>query len=54
MAPGSEYNVLWLEANGCDPSRIRPIYNGVDAANFIRSSSNPDVPTLAWLGRIDR
>jgi len=19
MAPGSEYNVLWLEANGCDP-----------------------------------
>jgi len=53
MAPGSEYNVLWLEANGCDPSRIRPIYNGVDAANFIRSSSNPDVPTLAWLGRID-
>ncbi len=53
MAPGSEYNVLWLEANGCDPSRIRPIYNGVDAQNFIRSSSEPDVPTLAWLGRID-
>jgi glycosyltransferase involved in cell wall biosynthesis len=53
MAPGSEYNVLWLEANGCDPNRIRPIYNGVDAANFIRSSSDPDVPTLAWLGRID-
>ena len=53
MAPGSEYNVLWLEANGCDPSRIRPIYNGVDAANFIRSSSEPDVPTLVWLGRID-
>jgi glycosyltransferase involved in cell wall biosynthesis len=53
MAPGSEYNVLWLEANGCDPKRIRPIYNGVDAANFIRSSSEPDVPTLVWLGRID-
>jgi len=53
MAPGSEYNVLWLEANGCDPSRVRPIYNGVDAANFIRSSSEPDVPTLVWLGRID-
>ncbi len=53
MAPGSEYNVLWLEANGCDPNRVRPIYNGVDAANFIRSSSEPDVPTLVWLGRID-
>jgi polysaccharide biosynthesis protein PelF len=53
MAPGSEYNVLWLEANGCDPERVRPIYNGVDAANFIRSTSDPEVPTLVWLGRID-
>jgi glycosyltransferase involved in cell wall biosynthesis len=53
VAPGSEYNRLWLEANGCDPERIRPIYNGVDAVNFIRSSSEPDVPTLVWLGRID-
>ena len=53
VAPGSEYNCLWLEANGCDPERIRPIYNGVDAVNFIRSSAEPDVPTLVWLGRID-
>lgn len=53
VAPGSEYNCLWLEANGCDPDRIRPIYNGVDALNFNRSTTEPDVPTLVWLGRID-
>jgi len=53
MAPGSQYNCQWLEANGCDPARIRPIYNGVDAANFIRSTSEPEEPTLVWLGRID-
>jgi glycosyltransferase involved in cell wall biosynthesis len=53
MAPGSEYNCQWLEANGCDPARIRPIYNGVDEANFIRSTSEPDVPTLVYVGRID-
>lgn len=53
MAPGSEYNCQWLEANGCDPARIRPIYNGVDAPNFIRSTTEPDVPTLVYVGRID-
>ncbi|MGC1418665.1 MAG: GT4 family glycosyltransferase PelF [Acidimicrobiales bacterium] len=53
LAPGSEYNCQWLEANGCDPARIRPIYNGVDAPNFIRSTTEPDVPTLVYVGRID-
>lgn len=53
IAPGSEYNRQWLEANGAAPERIHPIYNGVDAANFITSHSEPDVPTLVWLGRID-
>ena len=53
VAPGSEYNCQWLEANGCDPARIRPIHNGVNAAEFIRSASEPAEPTLVWLGRID-
>src|SRR5664280_863700 len=53
IAPGSEYNRQWLEANGAAPERIHPIYNGVDAANFITSHSEPDHPTLVWLGRID-
>ena len=53
IAPGSEYNRHWEVANGAAPDRIHPIYNGVDAANFITSPSEPDVPTLVWLGRID-
>jgi len=53
IAPGSEYNRQWLVANGAAPGRIHPVYNGVDAANFVTSASEPTVPTLVWLGRID-
>jgi glycosyltransferase involved in cell wall biosynthesis len=53
IAPGSEYNRQWLETNGAAPDRINPIYNGVDPANFIASQTEPEVPTLVWLGRID-
>ncbi len=53
IAPGSEYNRQWLEANGAAPERIHPVYNGVDVANFADSSSEPEIPTLVWLGRID-
>jgi len=44
IAPGSEYNRQWQEANGGASERIRPIYNGVDAANFITSRSEPEDP----------
>ncbi|MEO6122959.1 MAG: GT4 family glycosyltransferase PelF [Ilumatobacteraceae bacterium] len=53
IAPGSEYNRYWEQANGADPAKIRPIYNGIDAPNFSVPSGEPDVPTLAWVGRID-
>lgn len=53
VAPGSEYNRLWEQANGAAPDKIRPIYNGIDALSFAPPSSEPDVPTLAWVGRID-
>ena len=53
IAPGSEYNRQWLETNGAAAERINPIYNGIDAANFITSHSEPEAPTLIWLGRID-
>jgi glycosyltransferase involved in cell wall biosynthesis len=53
IAPGSEYNRQWLEANGADPDRINRVYNGVDVKRFDVSPSEPDVPTLVWLGRID-
>jgi glycosyltransferase involved in cell wall biosynthesis len=53
IAPGSEYNRQWQETNGAAPDRINPIYNGVDPDDFKVSLSEPDVPTLVWLGRID-
>jgi glycosyltransferase involved in cell wall biosynthesis len=53
IAPGSEYNRQWLEANGAAPERIHPVYNGVDVEHFPASTSEPTVPTLVWLGRID-
>lgn len=53
VAPGSEYNRQWLEANGAAPERIHPVYNGVDAESFVASPSEPDIPTLVFLGRID-
>jgi polysaccharide biosynthesis protein PelF len=53
IAPGSEYNRQWLEKNGAASDRIQPIYNGVDTASFFASSSEPEIPTLVWLGRID-
>ncbi len=53
VAPVCDYNCLWLEANGCDPERIRRIYNGVDATDFSGIVAEPEVPTLVWVGRID-
>jgi polysaccharide biosynthesis protein PelF len=53
IAPGSEYNRQWLEANGAAADRIHRVYNGVDVDSFDVSPSEPDVPTLVWLGRID-
>ena len=53
IAPGSEYNRRWEEANGAHPAKIRPIHNGVDAVSFGPSVGDPVAPTIAWVGRID-
>ncbi len=53
IAPGSEYNRQWEEANGAEPARIRPIHNGVDIDSFPPAGEEPQVPTLTWVGRID-
>jgi glycosyltransferase involved in cell wall biosynthesis len=53
IAPGSEYNRQWEEINGATPGKIRPIYNGVDAAHFPVTHEEPEVPTITFVGRID-
>jgi glycosyltransferase involved in cell wall biosynthesis len=52
IAPVCDYNRRWQEANGAAPERIRTIYNGVDTDHFTVSATEPEAPTLVWMGRI--
>jgi len=53
VAPCSHYNGLWELANGTPAERIRPVYNGVYHEQLPEALTEPDVPTLSWVGRID-
>lgn len=53
IAPGSDYNRRWLQANGADVNKIEPIHNGIDVDEFQATAANTDHPTLVWVGRID-
>lgn len=53
IAPGSDYNRRWLQANGADVTKIEPIHNGIDVNEFADTAANTEHPTLVWVGRID-
>jgi glycosyltransferase involved in cell wall biosynthesis len=53
IAPGNMYNQRWEELLGAPHSLIRTVYNGVDPEAFPPVEAEPDVPTVAWAGRID-
>jgi len=53
ITPCNRYNRRWEERGGCDPDRIRTIYNGVDPELFPYAGPEPETPTLTWAGRID-
>jgi len=53
ITPGNRYNRRWEERLGADASRIRTVNNGVDPASFPRITTEPETPTLSWVGRID-
>ncbi|WP_460064751.1 GT4 family glycosyltransferase PelF [Streptomyces sp. YKOK-I1] len=53
ITPCNQYNRRWEERGGADPQKIRTVYNGVDPHAFPHAGPEPDVPTLAWCGRID-
>ena len=53
ITPGNVYNKRWEAQLGADVSRIRTVYNGVNPADFPALDSEPEVPTIAWAGRID-
>ena len=53
VSPVSNYNRRWEIETGADDDRIRTIYNGVEPALFPPIDTEPDVPTVSWIGRID-
>jgi polysaccharide biosynthesis protein PelF len=53
IAPGSDYNRRWLQANGAAVHKIQPIHNGIDVNEFASTAANTEHPTLVWVGRID-
>ena len=53
IAPGSDYNRRWEQANGADVDKIEPIHNGIDMNGFSAVDAGTDHPTLVWVGRID-
>ena len=53
VAPVCRYNRLWEVHNGTPPARIRPVHNGIDPAAFPVATTEPGVPTLVWVGRVD-
>ncbi|MDA0634749.1 GT4 family glycosyltransferase PelF [Nonomuraea sp. MCN248] len=53
IAPHSTYNRRWQLHNGADPDRIRVMYNGVDPDDFPLARTEPEVPTLVFMGRVD-
>ncbi|MBP2320667.1 glycosyltransferase involved in cell wall biosynthesis [Kibdelosporangium banguiense] len=53
LAPHSSYNRRWQLHNGADEQRMRTMYNGIDPADFPPVDSEPDQPTVVFVGRID-
>src|SRR5690606_16484716 len=53
IAPHSRYNRRWQLVNGADPARMRTMYNGVTVDDFPVATSEPEVLTVSFLGRID-
>jgi polysaccharide biosynthesis protein PelF len=53
ITPGNVYNMRWEKRLGADLTRVRTVYNGVDPAGFAAIDSEPAVPTISWVGRID-
>jgi polysaccharide biosynthesis protein PelF len=54
IAPVNVYNRRWEVRHGADPDRITTAYNGVRPEDLPAADTEPDVPTVGWVGRVDR
>ena len=53
IAPVSGFNRRWAVRHGADPARVAVVPNGVDPQRFPPLATEPDAPTITWVGRID-
>nr|BFE57502.1 GT4 family glycosyltransferase PelF [Dactylosporangium thailandense] len=53
LAPHSEYNRRWQLRNGADPDRMWTMYNGIAPELFPSARTEPEEPTIVYVGRID-
>lgn len=53
ITPCADFNQRWERRLGADPAKLRTVYNGVDPARFREAGPEPQVPTLAFVGRLD-
>lgn len=53
VAPVSGFNRRWELRHGADPDRVVVVPNGVDPQRFALLGTEPQVPTISWVGRID-
>jgi glycosyltransferase involved in cell wall biosynthesis len=53
VVPVARFNARWAERLGADPRSILPIYNGVEPDSYPEITTEPSVPTISWVGRVD-
>ncbi len=53
LAPVSHFNAGWERRLGADDARIVTVHNGADTSAFSPITTEPDVPTVSFVGRID-
>lgn len=53
IAPVTEFNRRWERRVGAEETAIRTIHNGIDPARYPEIRTEPEFPTISWIGRID-
>ena len=53
LLPVSDFNSRWASRLGAEADRSSPVLNGVDPTAYPPSETEPDVPTISFVGRID-
>jgi len=53
ITPVNIYNQRWETRHGADPDTIATAFNGILADDHPPADTEPSVPTIGWVGRID-